>query len=116
MPQIKQLLLSFLLLFNFTTGGAQLYNPVPNDFPIIAWYSLEPNFINHREFKNLKKSGFNIALTAPLTGQETLEALIDNLADLTGKPAQTFIMGSTNLRKVSQEKKDLATAKNWSLR
>lgn len=75
MPQIKQLLLSFLLLFNFTTGGAQLYNPVPNDFPIIAWYSLEPNFINHREFKNLKKSGFNIALTAPLTGQETLEAL-----------------------------------------
>lgn len=47
--------------------------------------------------------------------QETLEALIDNLVDLTGQTAQTFTMGSTNLEKVSQVKKDLATAKNWNL-
>ena len=47
--------------------------------------------------------------------QATLENLIDNLIDLTGKTAQTFTMGSTNLAKVSQAKKDLATSKNWTL-
>lgn len=62
---------------------------------------------------NIKVS-FNISASTKFS-QETLEALIDNLVDLTGQTAQTFTMGSTNLAKVSQEKKDLATARNWSL-
>ena len=61
------------------------------------------------------KASFNISASTKFS-QETLEALIDNLVDLTGKSARTFTMGTTNLAKVSQEKKDLATAKNWSLK
>lgn len=62
---------------------------------------------------NIKVS-FDISASTKFS-QETLEALIDNLADLTGQTAQTFTMGSTNLAKVSQEKKDSATARNWNL-
>ena len=60
------------------------------------------------------KASFNISSSTKFS-QGTLETLIDNLVDLTGQSAKTFTMGSPNLSKVSQEKKDLATAKNWSL-
>ncbi len=71
---------------------------------------------NKLEFLTLTNIKYNLNISSSTKfSQETLEALIDNLADLTGQTAQTFTMGSTNLAKVSQEKKDLATAKNWSL-
>ena len=60
------------------------------------------------------KASFSISSSTKFS-QGTLETLIDNLVDLTGQSAKTFTMGSPNLSKVSQEKKDLATAKNWSL-
>ena len=71
------------------------------------------SYLEFLTMTNIKVS-FNINASTKLS-QETLEALIDNLADLTGQTAQTFTMGSTNLAKVSQEKKDLATARNWNL-
>ena len=60
------------------------------------------------------KASFSISSSTKFS-QGTLETLIDNLVDLTGQSAKTFTMGSPNLSKVSQEKKDLATAKNRSL-
>lgn len=71
------------------------------------------SYLEFLTMTNIKVS-FNISYSTKFS-QETLEALIDNLADLTGQTAQTFTMGSTNLAKVSQEKKDLATSRNWSL-
>lgn len=71
------------------------------------------NYLEFLTMANIKVS-FSISSSTKFS-QETLEALIDNLVDLTGQDAQTFTMGSTNLAKVSQEKKDLATEKNWSL-
>ena len=71
------------------------------------------SYLEFLTMTNIKVS-FKISSSTKFS-QETLEALIDNLADLTGQTAQTFTMGSTNLAKVSQEKKDLATARNWNL-
>ena len=71
------------------------------------------SYLEFLTMTNIKLS-FSISSSTKFS-QETLEALIDNLVDLTGQTAQTFTMGSTNLAKVSQEKKDLATARNWSL-
>ena len=71
------------------------------------------SYLEFLTMTNIKLS-FSISSSTKFS-QETLEALIDNLVDLTGQDAQTFTMGSTNLEKVSQEKKDLATAKNWNL-
>ena len=71
------------------------------------------SYLEFLTMANIKVS-FSISASTKFS-QETLEALIDNLVDLTGQTAQTFTMGSTNLAKVSQEKKDLATSRNWSL-
>ena len=80
--------------------------------------SISSMFLNclYLEFLTMTniKVSFSISSSKKFS-QETLEALIDNLVDLTGQTAQTFTMGSTNLAKVSQEKKDLATSKNWNL-
>ena len=71
------------------------------------------SYLEFLTMTNIKLS-FSISASTKFS-QETLEALIDNLVDLTGQTARTFTMGSLNLVKVSQEKKDLATARNWSL-
>ena len=85
------------------TGSVTNMNYMFNNCPYLEFLTMT----------NIKLS-FDISASTKFS-QETLESLIDNLADLTGQTAQTFTMGSTNLAKVSQEKKDLATAKNWSL-
>ena len=45
--------------------------------------------------------------------QATLHAIIENLADLTGKTAKTFFVGDTNLAKIDDEHKTILNNKNW---
>ena len=45
--------------------------------------------------------------------QSTLHAIIENLADLTGKTAKTFFVGDTNLAKIDDEHKTILNNKNW---
>lgn len=45
----------------------------------------------------------------------TLVNLIDNLKDLTGQTVQTLTLGATNLAKLTDEEKAMATNKNWTL-
>ena len=80
----------------------------------MSYMFISCSYLEFLTMTNIKVS-FSISASTKFS-QETLEALIDNLADLTGQTAQKFTMGSTNLAKVSQEKKDLATARNWSLK
>ena len=46
--------------------------------------------------------------------QATLHAIIENLADLTGKTAKTFFVGDTNLAKIDDEHIAMLNQKNWS--
>lgn len=48
-----------------------------------------------------------------LYSQETLHALIDNLADMTGQEAPYFSVGETNLAKISAEYITKLQNKNW---
>lgn len=41
--------------------------------------------------------------------------MFNAIADLTGKTAQTLTLGSTNLAKLTDEQKQIATDKNWNL-
>lgn len=63
-------------------------------------------------FPNIKIS-FTINMTS-LTA-ESVENIIRNLGDLTGQTAATCTLGATNLAKVSDDIKAIATAKNWTL-
>ena len=46
---------------------------------------------------------------------DTLTAMFTALADRTGQEAYTLTLGSTNLAKLSDEQKAIATDKNWTL-
>lgn len=46
---------------------------------------------------------------------DTLVAMFTALADRTGQTAYTLTLGATNLKKLSDEQKAIATDKNWTL-
>ena len=46
---------------------------------------------------------------------ETLHAIIENLADLTGKDSQTLTLGTSNIAKLDDEHKTMLANKNWTL-
>ena len=65
-------------------------------------------------FKNLAGSGLDLS-SATLLTVESLMNVINNLKDLTGGTAQTLTLGATNLAKLTDEQKAVATNKNWVL-
>ena len=46
---------------------------------------------------------------------DSMVAMFENLADLTGQTAKTLTLGETNLARLSEEEKAIATSKNWVL-
>lgn len=56
----------------------------------------------------------NFSFTNILT-HDSMVAMLENLADLTGQTAKTLTLGETNLARLSEEEKAVATAKNWAL-
>ncbi len=51
-----------------------------------------------------------------LLTRSTLLKILNGLVDLTGKSAQTLTLGATNLAKLTDEEKAIATNKNWILK
>ena len=46
---------------------------------------------------------------------DSMVAMFNSLKDLTGDTAKTLTLGSTNLAKLTDEQKAIATNKNWTL-
>lgn len=53
--------------------------------------------------------------SSPLLSTETIQSIIDGLADLTGGTAQTLTLHATVGSKLTDEQKATITAKNWEL-
>lgn len=68
---------------------------------------------NFGGLKNIKV-GYGLNYSNNLT-VESLMNCINGLADLTESTTQTLNIGATNLGKLSDEQKAIATSKNWSL-
>jgi hypothetical protein len=62
----------------------------------------------------LNCDNFNLSVSTNLT-VDSLVNVISVLADLTGQSSKTLILGSTNLAKLTDEQKAVATNKNWIL-
>lgn len=60
------------------------------------------------------KIALNLSNCVNLT-HDSLMNIINGLADLTGATAETLTLGATNLAKLTDEEKAIATAKNWTL-
>lgn len=63
---------------------------------------------------NTIKVAFNVA-NSPDLSDETIQSIIDGLADLTGSTAQTLTFHSTVGAKLTDTQKATITAKNWTL-
>lgn len=75
-------------------------------------------FMNDHNLKTIKLKNipvsFDISDSTAFEESDLVE-IIGNLMDLTGKPAQTLTMGATNLAKLTDAEKAIATNKNWTL-
>ena len=52
---------------------------------------------------------------SPLLTAESIQSIIDGLADLTGQTAQTITFHSTVKNKLTEEQIASATSKNWNI-
>lgn len=62
--------------------------------------------------------GFSASLNLSASNKfsvDTIVAMFNALADLTGDTAKTLTLGAANLAKVTEEQKQIATNKNWNL-
>ena len=59
-------------------------------------------------------ASLNLSASTKFTA-ETLHAIIENLADLTGKDSQTLTFGTSNIAKLDDEHKTMLANKNWTL-
>ena len=64
------------------------------------------------KFLNIKKS-MNLSSSTKFSRETLVNNVLNNLVDLTGQTAQTLTLGSTNLSKLTDEDKLIATSKNW---
>ena len=58
----------------------------------------------------------SLILTYPQLDVDSLMSAINALKDLTGETSKTLSLGTTNLDKLTDEQKAIATAKNWILK
>ena len=61
---------------------------------------------------------WNVSLRLNVSNNLTVDSMVamfNSLKDLTGKTTKTLTLGSTNLAKLSDEQKEIATSKNWTL-
>ena len=63
---------------------------------------------------NFNCNGLNLSSSTKYS-VDTLVAMFTALADRTGQTAYTLTLGATNLAKLSDEQKAIATDKNWTL-
>src|SRR5699024_8368123 len=102
---------------NFSNGCSSLQTIKKLDF--INASSIGSIFSNvpKLEFINLLNITKSLRLSASTKySRETLiNGVLNNLVDLTGQTSQTLTLGSTNLNKLTEEDKLIATNKNWIL-
>ena len=61
---------------------------------------------------------WNMSLRLDISNNLTVDSMVamfNSLKDLTGETAKTLTLGSTNLAKLTDEQKAIATNKNWTL-
>lgn len=76
-----------------------------------------PNLANILEMGIIKGAGFNLSYCTKLT-VESLMVVINALYDYVGNDSttrQTIVIGSTNLAKLTDEQKAIATDKGWTI-
>lgn len=67
--------LLFAYFISISCFSQVYHNPVGKEYPIVAWYSVEPDHIATKEYYKLKSAGFNLALSLYFDKNEVIHAL-----------------------------------------
>lgn len=79
--------------------------------------SIFSNCYSLEEIEEITNISVNLLFSnCNLLTHSTLLKILNGLVDLTGKSAQTLTLGATNLAKLTDEEKAIATNKNWILK
>jgi hypothetical protein len=106
---------TFIDDYAFNSCNVLKYLNLPNSIRSTGYLALVG--CTSLEFVTLE-NGFNCRLNISSSTKfsaETLVAMFEALADLTGQEAKTLTIGSTNLAKLTEEQIAIATNKNWTL-
>ena len=71
------------------------------------------NALGKLGFKNIMYK-LDVSVSTAFT-RDTLNEIIGNLVDLTGKTAKTLVIGATNMAKLTEDDIAVATDKNWTV-
>ena len=102
---------NMLLMFN----SCSKLNIIPQ-LDVSKVSNMNSMFIGCRELKEIHMTGMKVSFdisASTLFTREALVEIINNLATIT--KTQTLTMGSTNLAKLTNEDKSIATNKGWTL-
>ena len=91
---------------NDRTGSIDFYKASNNNTP--------PNLIDI-ELKDGFRKPLNVLVFTNLAKENIVEHILKRLGDNTGQPALTITLGATNLAKLTDEEKLIATNKNYTL-
>ena len=94
---------------NYFATGCSLLETIVGD------YSLNDVISNEISVLNGCKVGAPNMFQNTLLNTASLRAIINGIADLTGKPSQTLSLGETLMAKLTEEDIAIATAKNWTI-
>lgn len=74
-------------------------------------------FDNSKGLARIRVTGIKLSFSISSTNlsTEALVQVLNDLADLTGETSQTLTMGSSNLARLNDTQKAIATNKNWTL-
>lgn len=115
--QIKQIDTSNGTDFSYMFYGCTSLKKVPKmntkkGIKFIAMFSMISSLIEVKEINNITE---NLNISSSYLNHKTLIMLLNALVDLTGQTSKNFYIGSTNLAKLTDEEKAIATEKNWTL-
>jgi hypothetical protein len=106
---------------NFVRGklGLEIIDGTPFDFSsnvesTITTFSNCGQLTDFRVVKGTIKQNFNVSACSSLSN-ETVESIIEGLADLTGGTTQTLSLNNAVGKKLTDTQKAAITAKNWTL-
>lgn len=119
--------LTFSLIFQRATGLKEAFRWCPklvrigtreNPYNVKNCTNFDNAFSDSVRLKEIHMINISVSFDISSSNQfeeSDLVEILSNLMDLTGKTAQTLTMGATNLSKLTDAEKAIATNKNWVL-
>ena len=98
--------------------GLEVIDGLPFDFSSATNVTVTFNYLSALKEMRWKKNSLSLSISvsgSPLLNNETIQSIIDGLADLTGGTSQTLTLHADVKSKLTETQVATITSKNWTL-